>query len=148
MAVRSSSQTSPPGRVKRPRDSTSRSVSRDPDHRPSKRLSTPLRNRKRPTPEQRFSSDDDASDTDTSFELRKRARTEDSAEPDLARRIRSLKAFSEENVKPLPLVHAADITSKQKAGNFRRAFGGADRPTEILLQYPSASLKERFALQV
>lgn len=59
-----------------------------------------------------------------------------------------MKAFSEENVKPLPLVHAADITSKQKAGNFRRAFGGADRPTEILLQYPSASLKERFNLVV
>ncbi|GIJ99883.1 nucleosomal histone H3-Lys79 methylase [Aspergillus viridinutans] len=147
--VRSSSQTSPPEKTKRPRDSTSRSVSRDPDHRPSKRLSTPLRNRKRPTPEQRLSSDDDdASDTDTSFELRKRARTEDSAEPDLARRIRSLKAFSEENVKPLPLVHAAHITSKQKAGNFKRAFGGADRPTEILLQYPSASLKERFNLVV
>ncbi|KAF4217768.1 hypothetical protein CNMCM8980_008432 [Aspergillus fumigatiaffinis] len=147
--VRLSSQTSPPEKTKRPRDSTSRSVSSDPDRRPSKRLSTPLRNRKRPTPEQRLSSDDDdASDTDTSFELRKRARTEDSAEPDLARRIRSLKAFSEENVKPLPLVHAAEITSKQKAGNFKRAFGGADRPTEILLQYPSASLKERFNLVV
>jgi H3 lysine-79-specific histone-lysine N-methyltransferase len=106
-----------------------------------------LRNRKRATPEQRLSSDDDdASVTDTSFELRKRARTEDSAEPDLARRIRSLKAFSEENVKPLPLVHAADITTKQKAGNFTPAFGRVDRPAEILLQYPSASLKERYAI--
>lgn len=106
-----------------------------------------MRNRKRATPEQRLSSDDDdASVTDTSFELRKRARTEDSAEPDLARRIRSLKAFSEENVKPLPLVHAADITTKQKAGNFTPAFGRVDRPAEILLQYPSASLKERYAI--
>lgn len=92
-----------------------------------------------------MSSDDDASDTDTSFEVRKRARTDDSAEPDPERRVRSLKAFSEEGVKPFSMVHAADITSGKKAGNFKRAFGSdGDKPPEVLLQYPSASQKERY----
>lgn len=125
----------------------SRSVSSDPDTRPSKRLSTPTRVRKRPTPEQRLSSDDDASDSDASFEVRKRARTSVSAEPDPERRIRSVKAFSEEGARPFKMVHAADITSGQKAGKFKPAFGVEGKPTEILLQYPSASQKERYATQ-
>lgn len=95
-----------------------------------------------------MSSDDDASDTDTSFEVRKRARTDDSAEPDPSRRVRSLKAFSEEGVKPFSMVHASDITSGQKAKNFKPAFGSGDKPVEVLLQYPSASQKERFQLVV
>lgn len=121
----------------------SRSVSSDPDARPSKR-NTPTRTRKRPTPEQRLSSDDDVSDSDASFEVRKRARTSASAEPDPARRIRSVKAFSEEGSRPFEMVHAADITSVQKAGKFKPAFGVEGKPTEILLQYPSASQKERY----
>lgn len=131
------------------RDSESRSVSRNSSNNAEKRVSksrqaTPLRNRKRQTPELRLSSDDDASDTDTSFEVRKRARTEDSAEEDLERRVRSLKAFSEEGMKPFSMVHAADITTGRKTGNFKCAFGGGDKRTEILLQYPSASQKERY----
>ncbi|KAE8372651.1 S-adenosyl-L-methionine-dependent methyltransferase [Aspergillus bertholletiae] len=143
-----SSRASPSDKPKKTQRSASRSVSRDPDLTSSKRrLNTPSQNRKRQTPEQRLSSDDDSSDTDTSFEVRKRARTGDSAEPDLERRIRSLKAFSE-GVKLLPIVHAADITSVQKAGCFKPAFGGTGRPTEIFLQYPSASPKERYNLAV
>lgn len=122
---------------------TSRSVSSDPDARPSKR-STPTRTRKRPTPEQRLSSDDDVSDSDASFEVRKRARTSTSAEPDPERRIRSVTAFSEEGSRPFKIVHAADITSGQKAGKFKPAFGAEGKPMEILLQYPSASPKERY----
>ncbi|KAJ5160012.1 uncharacterized protein N7482_007016 [Penicillium canariense] len=123
-----------------------RSVSSDADAdaRPSKRLTTPSRPRKRPTPEIRLSSDDDVSDSDTSFEMRKRLRTSASAEPDPERRIRSVKAFSEEGGRPFKMVHAADITSGQKAGKFKPAFGAGGKPTEILLQYPSASQKERF----
>ncbi|KAJ5568510.1 hypothetical protein N7450_010996 [Penicillium hetheringtonii] len=120
-----------------------RSVSSDPDARPSKRLNTPTRVRKRPTPEQRLSSDDDASDSDVSFEVRKRARTSASAEPDTERRVRSVKAFSEEGTRPFKMVHASDITSSQKAGAFKPAFG-AGKAKEILLQYPSASQKEKF----
>lgn len=143
----SSSRRSPAEKVKKARDSISRSASREPDHTSTKRrLGTPSQSRKRQTPELRLSSDDDDSDTDTSFEVRKRARTEDSAEPDLARRVRSLKAFTEEGVKPLPMVHAADITSVQKPGSFKPAFGEEGRPTEILLQYPSASPKERYEM--
>ncbi|KAJ5218829.1 uncharacterized protein N7498_000928 [Penicillium cinerascens] len=121
-----------------------RSVSSDADARPSKRLTPPNRIRKRLTPETRLSSDDDASDSDTSFEVRKRARTSASAEPDPDRRIRSVKAFSDEGTRPFKMVHAVDITSRQKAGKFKPAFGVEGKPTEILLQYPSASQKERF----
>lgn len=120
-----------------------RSVSSDADTRPSKRLNTPSRARKRPTPEQRLSSDDDVSDSDTSFEVRKRARTSASAEPDPERRIRSVKAFSEEGARPFKMCHASDITSGQKAGKFKPAFGAQGKPAEIRLQYPSASQKER-----
>jgi hypothetical protein len=126
-----------------------RSVSSDADARLSKRLTTPSRTRKRPTPETRLSSDDDdVSDSDTSFEMRKRARTSASAEPDPERRIRSVKAFSDEGSRPFKMVHAADITSGQKAGKFKPAFGAASKPKEILLQYPSASQKERYACLV
>lgn len=138
------SRTSP---SKNARGSESRSASRDPDHLASKRrLGTPRQSRKRQTPEQRLSSDEDESDTDASLEVRKRARTGDSAEPDLERRVRSLKAFSEDHAKSLPMVHAADITSIQKAGNFKPAFGEKVQSTEIALQYPSASPKERYGI--
>ncbi|KAJ5713290.1 Histone methylation DOT1 [Penicillium malachiteum] len=128
-----------------------RSVSSDLDTRPTKRLNTPTRGRKRPTPEQRLSSDDDdddVGDSDTSFEVRKRARTSASAEPDPERRIRSVKAFSEEASRPFKMVHAADISSGQKAGKFKPAFGAQGKPAQILLQYPSASQKERFDCMV
>ncbi|KAK1146101.1 Nucleosomal histone H3-Lys79 methylase [Aspergillus melleus] len=144
----SSSRISPSEKSRKARTSESRSVSRDPDLASKRRVGTPRQSRKRPTPEQRLSSDEDESDTDASFEVRKRARTGDSAEPDFERRVRSLKAFSEDHVKSLPMVHAADITSIQKAGNFKPAFGEKVQSTEISLQYPSASPKERYNLVV
>ena len=138
-----SASRTPPAQLKA-RESASRSVSRDRDPPSSKRrLGTPAQSRKRQTPELRLSSDDDASDTDTSFEVRKRARTGDSAEPDPARRMRSMKAFSEDGIRNLPMIQAAEITSIEKAGNFKPAFGAAKPLPELLLQYPSASTKER-----
>lgn len=124
----------------------SRSVSRDLGRRASSNRTTPLRARKRQTPEQRLSSDDDddADDTDTSFEVRKRARTGGSAEPDPDRRLRSLKAFSEDAAREFDMVHAADITSVQKAGQFTPTFEGGENSEDVLLQYPSASQKERY----
>ncbi|KAL4968826.1 histone methyltransferase DOT1 [Aspergillus stella-maris] len=136
---------------KKPRDPASRSASRDSDYPRAKRRLTPLRNRKRPTPEQRLSSDDDddgASDTDTSFDMRKRARTGESAEPDYSRRLRSVKAFSGDETKSLPTVHASEITSVQKSGKFKPAFGDTGQTSEILLQYPSATPKERYEVVV
>lgn len=104
--------------------------------------------RKRQTPEQRLSSDDDdgTDDTDASFEVRKRARTGDSAEPDPDRHVRSLKAFSEEDAQGFEMVHAADITSVQKAGQFTPAFEASENSEDVLLQYPSASQKERYSI--
>ena len=122
----------------------SRSVSSDLEARSAKRLSTPSRIRKRPTPEQRLSSDDDASDSEASSEVHKRARTSASAEPDPERRLRSVKAFSEEGSRPFKMIHAADISSGPKAGKFKPAFGAEGKPKEILLQYPSASQRERY----
>lgn len=121
----------------------SRSVSSDLEARSANRLNTPSRVRKRPTPEQRLSSDDDASDSDASFEVHKRARMSASAEPDPERRLRSVKAFSEEGSRPFKMIHATEITSGQKAGKFKPAFGAEGKHKQILLQYPSASQKER-----
>lgn len=126
----------------------SRSASTDPDARPSNRLNTPTRGRKRPTPEQRLSSDDDGSDSDASFEVRKRARTSASAELDPERRLRSIKAFSEEGSRPFKMVHAADITSGQKSGKFKAAFGAEGKTSPIFLQYPSASQKEKYVPRI
>lgn len=123
-----------------------RSVSSDLGARSSSRLTTPTRARKRRTPEQRLSSDDDLSDSDTSFEVRKRARTSASVEPDPKRRIRSIKAFSTEGTRPFKMVHAVDITSGANAGKFKPPFGLESNPGEIALRYPSASQKERYAL--
>ena len=121
----------------------SRSVSSDLEARSTKRLSASSRTRKRPTPEQRLSSDDDASDSEASFDVRKRARTSASAEPDPERRLRSVKAFSEGS-RPFKMIHAADITSGQKSGKFKPAFGAEGKRKEIFLQYPSASQQERY----
>lgn len=131
----------------------SRSVSRDPERpRPSSNRTTPSRARKRQTPEQRLSSDDDdgddgANDTDTSLEVRKRARTDESTEPDPERRVRSVEAFSDGDANPFTMVHAADITSVQ-AGKFQPAFGEMEDLGDVLLQYPSAARKERYAISV
>lgn len=120
---------------------------------------TPLRSRKRQTPETRLTSDDDdddgdggANETDNSFEVRKRARRGESFEPDPDRRIRDVEAFQEKEgegdgeggKKALSMVHAEDITSVQKAGRFKSAFKGEAAAGDVLLQYPSAAQKEKY----
>jgi [histone H3]-lysine79 N-trimethyltransferase len=110
-------------------------------------------NLKRPSPIQRLSSDDDdESDTDASFEVRKRAKLSNSAEPDLSRRIRSVEAFSEDGPKGLAMVHAADITIKKAVGKYKPAFGNAtvteNAFPEITLRYPSTFKGERYQLAV
>ncbi|KAL4771104.1 histone-lysine N-methyltransferase, H3 lysine-79 specific [Aspergillus nidulans var. acristatus] len=146
-ANKATPRTVPSGPQKKTPETASLSVSGERDYSPSKRRLTPLRNRKRPTPEQRLSSDDDdgGSDTDTSLELRKRARTGESAEPDYGRRLRSLKAFSGDETRSLPIVHASEITSVQKPGKFKPAFENTSQTSEIFLQYPSATPKESIA---
>lgn len=130
----------------------SRSVSTDTDTRASskRRLGTPSGSRKRPTPELRLSSDDDDDDdddatgTDTSFDVRKRVKLSDDTEVDPERRLRSLRAFSEEGAESFSMVHAAEIASSKKSGVYKRAFNGGDKPSDISLQYPSVSRKEKY----
>lgn len=149
-ANKPSSRNLPAEPRKKTRDSASRSASGDRDYPPAKRRLTPLRNRKRPTPEQRLSSDDDddGNDTDTSLEVLKRARTGESTEPDYGRHLRSLKAFSGDTNKSLPIVHAAEITSVQKPGKFKPAFENTSQAAEVFLQYPSATPKEKYGFYI
>lgn len=108
------------------------------------------RNLKRPSPVLRLSSDDDDSDTDTSFEVRKRAKLTDSAEPDFSRRIRSAEAFSNDEPKKLAMVHAANIISAKAPGKYKPAFGNEAENSfiEIELRYPSTFKGERYPLAV
>ncbi|RDW62976.1 histone methyltransferase DOT1 [Aspergillus mulundensis] len=147
---RATPRTVPAERREKTQETVRPSVSGGRDHASAKRRLTPLRDRKRPTPEQRLSSDndDDGSDTDTSLELRKRARTGESAEPDYTRRLRSVQAFSGDEARQLRFVHAAEITSEQKLGKFKPAFENTSQTSEILLQYPSATPKERYEVVV
>jgi [histone H3]-lysine79 N-trimethyltransferase len=110
-------------------------------------LGTPSKGQKRPSPAQRLSSDDDGSDTDTSFEVRKRIRVSASADSGINRRIRSVEAFSEVSQKPFRMVHAADIASAQEIAKYRRAFEETGQPAEIVLQYPSTLPGERYSSQ-
>ncbi|OKL56149.1 Histone-lysine N-methyltransferase, H3 lysine-79 specific [Talaromyces atroroseus] len=108
-------------------------------------------NLKRPSPIQRLSSDDDdESDTDASFEVRKRTKLSNSVEPDLSRHIRSAEAFSEDGPKELTMVHAAEITIKKAPGKYKPAFekGTKSTFTEITLRYPSIYKGERYQLAV
>ncbi|KAL1990851.1 hypothetical protein VTN49DRAFT_5854 [Thermomyces lanuginosus] len=139
-----SARTPRPAQPKR----TSSTASHTPEPRASseKRLRIPSRSQKRPSPTHPLSSDDDDSDTDTSFEIRKRIKVSASAEPDLNRRIRSLDAYTSDGVpESLPLVHAADITSK---GKYSPAFADDAEVSEVELQYPSAMPPERYQLVV
>ncbi|KAK2808276.1 Nucleosomal histone H3-Lys79 methylase [Emmonsiellopsis sp. PD_5] len=131
-----------------------RSVTSDPtpsrgDHDVKPRLKTKSLTRKRPSPIQRLSSSSDESDTDASFEISKRVKVSVSAEPDLQRRIRSEGAFSEDGGKEeVAIVHAADITSVDKRGDFKTAFDAEAGSTTVRLQYPGASLGEKYQLVV
>ncbi|KAH8705083.1 S-adenosyl-L-methionine-dependent methyltransferase [Talaromyces proteolyticus] len=106
------------------------------------------RNLKRPSPILRLSSDDDDSDTDASFEVRKRTKLSANEEPDLDRDIRASEAYSKEGPKALAMVHAADITSQKPAGKYTPVFGKEKSETaiEIKLQYPTALKGERYQL--
>ncbi|KAF6231815.1 hypothetical protein HO173_009898 [Letharia columbiana] len=106
--------------------------------------------RKRPasTPQRLESdSDDDVSDHDLG-DARKRARRTSDVEPDLKRRIRSRKAFSEEDGGVFPLVHAVDVASLSKPTKYKAAFPNDPQAIEIHLQYPSASQSEKYELVV
>lgn len=106
------------------------------------------KSRKRPSPvQQRLQSSSEGSDSEEFIGIsRKKARSCRSAEPDVRRRVRSQKAFSEDDGL-FDMVHAADIASLDKPNKFTPAFDASARSAEILLlQYPSASQQERYEI--
>jgi len=88
-------------------------------------------------------SDDDGADQDLE-DSRKRVRRNSKLEPDLNRQIRSRKAFAEEDDGKFPIVHAADIASLSRPAQYILAFPNDPQATEINLQYPSASQREKY----
>ena len=130
---------------------TSRSNGRSREGSSVHRVKSETAIRKRPSPIQRLSSDDDDSETDDGaldLRLSKRAKFSASAEPDLRRRIWSLESEEEGDTKP-DMIHAADITGKgKKPSDFTPAFGVEDEPVKLSLQYPGAPQKEEYQLVV
>ena len=134
-----------------PRSDVRQSQSKKTDRRPRK--STPLSSseaerkvpRKRSTPTQRtiFSSDDSDVD-DTSGRPCKKLKQESVLDTDSKRQVWLAKAFSDEDEGQFPMVHAADITSLDKATKYLPTFEGWSDTLEIVLQYPSVSQRERY----
>ena len=103
--------------------------------------------RKRSTPTQRtvFSSDD--SDADDVLERpSKKMKQESVQDTDSKRQIWSAKAFSGDDEGLFPMVHAAEITSLDKATKYLPTFEGWSDSLEVVLQYPSVSQRERHSL--
>ncbi|MCJ1249682.1 Nucleosomal histone H3-Lys79 methylase [Trapelia coarctata] len=90
-----------------------------------------------------FSSDD--SDEESPERPAKKAKAE-AHDLDTKRRVRCREAFSEDKKGDLSMVHAADITSLDRATKYVLAFEGASESSEVILQYPSASPRERYLL--
>lgn len=88
-----------------------------------------------------FSSDD--SDEEESPERPAKKAKQQAQDLDLKRRVRCREAFAEDNKGELSMVHAADITSLDRATKYIPAFEGASESTEVCLQYPSASPSEK-----
>ena len=106
------------------------------------------RKRASSTPQrQEWDSDGDGSDGELD-DLRKRARRHSTIEPDPKRCIRSQQAFSSDSDSSFEIVHAANIASFAKPKDYLPAFPNYPESREVLLQYPSASQKERYELVI
>ncbi len=103
--------------------------------------------RKRPSSVQpRLESDSDESPTDeVSKDSRKRVRRSTDGDVDTKRLVRCRKAFTDEDGGSFPMVHAADIASLSKPTKYKAVFPEFPYATEIFLQYPSASQREKYA---
>ncbi|MCJ1478795.1 Nucleosomal histone H3-Lys79 methylase [Lambiella insularis] len=107
-----------------------------------------VRPRKRQTPSQGrtdFGSEESEGEEDQQG-LRKKLKPGLEQKSDLKRHVRNEKAFSEEDDGIFPMVHAGDIPFLDKATKYIPAFEGLPENTELLLQYPSVSQRERYLL--
>jgi len=106
--------------------------------------------RKRPGPaQQRLESDSDEAGSDKDLlDANKRARRSSEVEPDLKRHIRSRKAFSDEDGGKFSMIHASEIATLSKPTEYKPAFPKDPEATEVHLQYPSASQREKYELVV
>jgi H3 lysine-79-specific histone-lysine N-methyltransferase len=108
--------------------------------------SSRLRPGKRKASEQRLDTDseDDGATEELDDPLYKRQKTSRSI--DLKRRLRSRRAFSEADGRIFEMIHAADISSATKKSKL-----AVTVPVEhvtVELQYPSASQRERFVMEL
>ncbi|MCJ1411877.1 Nucleosomal histone H3-Lys79 methylase [Ptychographa xylographoides] len=104
--------------------------------------------RKRRTPSQGpvdFGSDESEADGDLD-PPRKKPKQQKSDTVDTNRNVRSSIAFSEDCDGVFTMVHAADIPLLDKSTKYIPSFDGLSEGTEVSLQYPSASQKERYLL--
>lgn len=102
--------------------------------------------RKRPailTPQVLESDSDDGISDQCLETAKKRTRRASDVAYESKRRIRSEKAFSEEQSGEFPMVHGADVASLSKPTKFSAAFPNDPQALEIHLQYPSSSQREK-----
>jgi H3 lysine-79-specific histone-lysine N-methyltransferase len=119
----------------------SRSATATPDRlEPRKRKAV----RQKSPVQQRIESDSDDDDVDSpaSFDEPIKRHKSDRP-PDLNRKLRSEKAFSEEDGVVFPMIHAADIASTSRKSKLVTAV--EEKNVTVELRYPSASQRERYA---
>lgn len=99
---------------------------------------------------QQFSDDDDDDDNDTNGDgasspaaSEKRQRRDTIGPVDLKRKLRSRRAFNEEEGTTFNMIHAADVISDERKARFGESRGAND-DIIVELKYPNASQRERY----
>ncbi|RDW88510.1 hypothetical protein BP6252_00542 [Coleophoma cylindrospora] len=133
------------------RNHSSPSTSKDPTRLQVRTKRKALR-QKSPSTQHFSDDDDDDDDNDANGDevsspaaSEKRQRRENSGPVDLKRKLRSRKAFSEEEGTSFAMIHAADVISDERKAKLG---GSKDLGDDIIveLKYPNASQRERFKL--
>ena len=120
-----------------------------PSPQPSSRASTPRPRKRASETPQRFESDTDGANSDEDLSgSRKKLRLNGEVEPDEKRQIRNRLAFSDEDSGDFAMIHAADIASVHDSKHFSPAFPDKQDASQISLQYPSSSQRERYDLVI
>ncbi|KAL8683767.1 MAG: hypothetical protein Q9186_000253 [Xanthomendoza sp. 1 TL-2023] len=92
-------------------------------------------------------SDSDSPKSDTATEApRKRAKVVNDEQTLEKRQLRSNAAFSEDDVRSFPMIHAVEVATIDKPTEYRLAFPQEVEQHTVRLQYPSASQQEIFEM--